>query len=159
MKVLLTQNIDKLGKRGEVKTVPDGYARNYLLPKKLALKPTPQNIKQLEFESSRRAQEEVEQKKTMEQVAEQLKQTSCTVTSHADENGHLYGSVTEVMIAEALKDEGVEVEAKIIVLQAPIKELGVYDIEVRLHPDVIVQTRVWVVEEKDKEKTGEDKTE
>ena len=157
MKVLLTQNIDKLGKRGEVKTVPDGYARNYLLPKKLALKPTAQNIKQLEFESSRRAQEEVEQKKTMEQVAEQLKQTSCTVTAHADENGHLYGSVTEVMIAEALKDEGAEVEAKIIVLQAPIKELGVYDIEVRLHPDVIVQTRVWVVEEK--EKAGEEKAE
>ncbi|MFH1549925.1 MAG: 50S ribosomal protein L9 [Planctomycetota bacterium] len=157
MKVLLTQNIDKLGRRGEVKTVSDGYARNYLLPKKLALKPTSQNIKQLETESSRRVQEEVEQKKTMEQAAEQLKQTSCTVTSHADENGHLYGSVTEAMIAEALKEEGAEVEAKTIVLHAPIKELGVYDIEVRLHPDVIVQTRVWVVEEKGK--TGEDKAE
>ncbi len=157
MKILLTQDIDKLGRRGEIRTVPDGYARNYLFPKKLALKPTQQNIKQLETESSRRAQDEVEQKKTLEQVAEQLKQTSCTIAAHADENGHLYGSVTEGMIADALKEEGIEIETRTIVLHTPIKELGVYDIEVRLHPDVIVQTRVWVVEEK--EKPDEDNTE
>jgi large subunit ribosomal protein L9 len=147
MKVLLTQDIDKVGKRGEIKNVANGYARNFLFPKKLAVTPTPQNIKQLSIEARRRAQQETELRKGMEDVAAKLKQTSSTISVRADENGHLYGSVTEGMIALALKEEGVEIETRTIVLPAPIKELGVYDVEIRLHPEVVVPTRVWVVEE------------
>jgi len=147
MKVLLTQSIDKLGTRGEIKNVADGYARNYLFPKSLAVKPTDQNIKQLEINAKRYQQEESELKKTSEGIAEKLHKTSCTISTRADEAGHLYGSVSESMIAKAIKDEGVEIETKSIVLENPIKELGVYDVQVRLHPEVIVQMRVWVVEE------------
>jgi len=147
MKVLLRQNIDKLGARGEIVTVSDGYARNYLFPKKLALEPTQQNLKQLDIEKRRFLQQEAELRKSLEAVAAQLKSASITIVARADQDGHLYGSVTESMIAEALEEQKIKVETRCIQLERPIKELGVFNVEVRLHPEITSQVKVWVVED------------
>jgi len=147
MKVLLRQNIDKLGKRGEIVNVSDGYARNYLFPKNLAFEPTPQNLRQLDIEKRRFLQQEAELRKSLEAVAEQLKSASITIVARADQDGHLYGSVTESMITEALEEQKVKVDTRCIQLERPIKELGVFNVEVRLHPEITSQVKVWVVED------------
>ncbi len=159
MKVLLTQSIEKLGKCGEIKNVADGYARNYLFPKKLAVAPSSQNIKGIEAEAKRQTEEEAKLVKNLEAVAERLGDTSCTFSVKADENGHLYGSVSEAMIAEALAEKGFEIEARHVSLESPIKELGVFEVEVQLHTELKAKTRVWVVEESDdSEKAGKTDT-
>jgi large subunit ribosomal protein L9 len=147
MKVLLRQNIDKLGKRGEIVNVSDGYARNYLFPKSLAFEPTPQNLKQLEIEKRRFLQQEAELRKSLKAVAEQLKTASVTLVARADQDGHLYGSITESLIAEALAEHNIKIETRWVQLEHPIKELGVYNVEVRMHPEITSQVKVWVVEE------------
>jgi large subunit ribosomal protein L9 len=147
MKVLLKKNIDKLGKRGEIIEVADGYARNYLFPKNMALKPTPQNMKQLDIEKRRFLQQEAEEKQQLEATAELLKNVSCTIVARADSDGHLYGSVTENKIVEALAENNVTVEARHIQLEQHIKQLGVYNIDVRLHSEVVCQIKLWVVGE------------
>lgn len=160
MKVLLRQNIDKLGKRGQVVEVADGYARNYLFPQKMALKPTPQNVRQLDIEKRRFTQQEAEQKSSMQAIADRLREVSCTIVARADQDGHLYGSVTESMIVDALAEHKIPVEARWIQMEHPIKELGVYSVEVRLHSDIVSQVKVWVVEESGEgapEKAAEEK--
>jgi large subunit ribosomal protein L9 len=147
MKVLLRQNIDKVGKRGEIVTVSDGYARNYLFPKKLAVEPTPQNLKQLDIEKRRYLQQETELRKNLEALAEQLKQVSVTLVARADQDGHLYGSVTDSMITEALSEQKIKVETRCVEMEKPIKDLGVYNVDIRLHPEIVTQIKVWVVEE------------
>lgn len=151
MKVLLKQNIDTLGKRGEIIEVADGYARNFLLPKNLALKPTPQNVKQLSTEKRRFLLHEAEEQKRTEALSKRLKEVSCTIVARADQDGHLYGSVTPSMIVEALAEHKVELEPRCIHLEQAIKELGVYNVEVRLHPETVSQLKVWVVEETEEE--------
>ena len=147
MKVLLTKSIEDLGKCGEVKTVADGYARNYLFPKKYAVMPTEQNIKEIESEAQRQGEIEAKRLNDMKVIADKVSQISCTFTVKADEYGHMYGSVTEHMIAEEISKEGYEIEAKAIRLDNPIKELGVYDAAIQLHSELDVKVRVWVVEE------------
>ena len=161
MKVLLTKSIEDLGKCGEVKTVADGYARNYLFPKKYAVMPTAQNIKEIESEAQHQGELDAKRLNDMKAIAEKVSQISCTFTVKADEYGHMYGSVTENMIAEEISKEGYEIEPKAIRLDSPIKELGVYDAMIQLHSELDVKVRVWVVEEakEDGAKEGEAKAE
>ena len=147
MKILLRKNIENVGKRGEIVEVADGYARNYLFPKNFALKPTPQNVKQLETEKRHHVQQEAEEKERMEQIGRRLREVSCTIVARADRDGHLYGSVTEAMIIAALAERNIKIEARHLRLEQHIKDLGVYNIPVRLHPEVESQLKVWVVEE------------
>ena len=148
MKVLLTKTIENLGVCGEVKVVADGYARNYLLPKKYAVAPTAQNIKEIESEAKRQAEVEAQRLHDMKAIAEKVAQISCTFTVKADESGHLYGSVTEHMIAEEInKEGGYTIEHKAVRIDEPIKELGVYDVAIHLHSELDTRVRVWVVEE------------
>jgi large subunit ribosomal protein L9 len=146
MEVLLRNDVDKLGRRGDVVTVKDGYARNYLLPRRLATTVNQENIRLLEVEKQRFVQEEMARKEEFQKLAGRLSNLSCTIEVNAGEEGHLYGSVTAQMVVDALKKENIELDPKAIVLDRPIKELGVYQVAIRLHPEVETTTKVWVVE-------------
>lgn len=143
---LLMANVADLGAEGDVVKVSEGYARNYLLPKKLAAPVTPATRKRLEKiqkvrEISRKAELEAARA-----LAEKLAKVSCTITMKAKDE-KLYGSVSVNDIAAALKAGGVEVDKSIILLAEPIKELGVFEVKVKLHADVEASIKVWVVEE------------
>ena len=147
MKILLWNDVDKLGKRGEVVNVKDGYARNYLFPRKLASKDSVSMRKELELAKRRAAKQDAQLVVEAKEVAEKLvKVPSVTVEVNANADGHLYGAVTPSMIADALKGEhGLKVEAKAIEIAEPIKQIGTYDVEVALHRDVKHKLKVWII--------------
>jgi len=147
MELLLRQDIDKVGKRGEVVNVASGYARNYLIPRGLATKATAENKRVLEVQ--RQAEERREQAKVQALVdaAKKIQGTSVTISAPAAPEGHLFGSIGPERIAEAFKADGMPIEAKMVLLDAPIKELGVFTVTVRITPDTKAVTRVWVVAE------------
>jgi large subunit ribosomal protein L9 len=143
--VILTTAVEKLGAEGDTVTVADGYARNYLIPKGLAVPATRANLRRIEALRKKReaaARAELEQARS---IAERLLKQSYTVAAAAGPDGKLYGSVTTADISEALAREGIEVDRRKILLQHPIRELGVYDIEVKLHPEVTTKVKIWVV--------------
>ncbi|MCD6081120.1 MAG: 50S ribosomal protein L9 [Candidatus Omnitrophica bacterium] len=147
MKIILTQDFSKLGRRGDIVMVKDGYARNYLIPQGIAREATPQAIKEVEL---RKKIEQEKQRKHIEKLrklGEELSRLSITVSVRTGEEEKLYGAVTNIDIAKALRNEGYEVDKAAILLEEPIKELGVYQIPVRLHPDIIAKVKVWVVKE------------
>jgi large subunit ribosomal protein L9 len=149
MKILLWQDVDKLGKRGEVVDVREGYARNFLFPRRLASKPTPSMYKELELEKRRSAKQDAVLISESKAVAEKLAGvTSVSVEVNTNEEGHLYGAVTPSMIAEALKDQGLKVEAKSIEIAEPIKQVGTYEVSVNLHREVQAKLKVWVLSTK-----------
>ena len=149
MKVLLWQDIEKLGKRGEIVEVKDGYARNYLMPHRLASEPTPGMYKEFELEKRRQARREQQLVSDAEQVATKLQDiSSVTVEVNTNEEGHLYGSVTPTMVAEALLDQGVKIEPRTVEIAEPIKQVGVYEVVVRLFKEVAPKVKIWVVSSK-----------
>lgn len=147
MELILLKDVDKLGKRGDRVIVKDGYARNFLLPAGLARPHTPGNVKFVErlqaLEKAREA-DELAQAKTL---AERLVSLSCTLRVKVGEEDRLFGSVTALDVANALKEEGISVDRKRITLEQPIKSLGIFQIPVRLHPEVTATLKVWVVKE------------
>jgi large subunit ribosomal protein L9 len=147
MKIVLRQDIDKLGKRGEVVRVAPGYGRNFLLPKQLALPATPGNLKRVELERRSLDVKLVRERGVAEQLAERLSRLSCTVARKVGESDALYGSVTNADIAAFLEKEGLAIDKRKIVLEEPIKALGIYSVPVRLHPEVTAEIKVWVVKE------------
>ena len=147
MEVLLRADVPKLGKRGEVVKVATGYARNYLLPQKLALSVTPANVQLLERERKKSELLETERVAKLEQLAASLGESSVTLTVRANEEGHLFGSVGAESIAEALKAKGFAIGPEMIDLAEHIKELGVYELTVKLDPKVSGKIKVWVVGE------------
>ena len=147
MDVILRENVDKLGAAGEVVSVKDGYARNYLLPRGLAYPATEGNKHRLEAESKSRARRADAEVAKASEVATRLEAVSLSFTMKAGEGDKLFGSVTSHDIAERLKAEGFDVDKKTVELAEPIKALGVYKVPVRLHPDVKPEVRVWVVKE------------
>lgn len=150
MKVLLWQDIDKLGRRGEEVDVRDGFARNYLFPQRLASRPTPSMRK--EFAVEKRRQDKLDAKLIADAsvVAEKVQAIpSVSIEVNTNEEGHLYGSVTPTMIAEALKDQGLRVEPKVIQIAEPIKNIGAYEVTVRLHREVQPKLKVWVLSTKE----------
>lgn len=145
MKVILVKDTANLGSMGDEIEVKDGYARNYLIPKEIAIPSTKSALRILE--DKKREKERIE-KKIIEEyrgVAAKLKDISCTISVEAGEEDKLFGAVTSEDIAETLKSEGMEIDKKKIALDEPIKALGVYNIDVKLHPEVKAQIRVWVV--------------
>jgi len=147
MKVILKEDVKSLGRMGEVVNVSDGYARNYLIPKGLAVDATTKNIKALEHEKKvieLRAQKLRNQAKA---EAERLSSMMLTLRAKAGEEEKLFGSITTMDIADALKAEGIEIERKKIVLDEPIKRLGEYTVSVRLHPEETAQLKIQVVKE------------
>ena len=147
MKVLLREKIEKLGERGEIVEVANGYARNYLIPRSLAVLATTANFRQLEIERARIAKLATKERADLEAARDRLESTSCTIVAPASPEGHLYGSVGGQEIAEAVNKEGLSVEADHVMLEQPFKETGVYVVEFRLAPDIVAKARVWIVAE------------
>jgi large subunit ribosomal protein L9 len=145
MKVILTEEIRGLGTRGEVVTVKDGYARNFLLPKNLAREATTGNMKQIEHERRKWALLAQQEKDVAQKAADKVKGVKIRIEKRVGENGHLFGSVTANEIADALAAKGIEVDKRRIELAQPIKSAGMHDVEVRLHRDVTAQIQVEVV--------------
>jgi large subunit ribosomal protein L9 len=147
MKVILQQTVEKLGTAGEIVEVADGYARNYLLPRRLALPATPGNLRQLERLRARLARLEAAQRSDAERLAQQLSSLTLTIARKAGQNDQLFGSVTAADIAEALAAQGVTVDRRKIQLAEPIKLIGEYEVPIRLHGAVTATVRVAVIRE------------
>ncbi len=145
MKVILRQDVDKLGSAGDVVTVKDGYARNYLIPKQLAYPATPSNLRRFEEEKKRLLMQSEREKRQAEILAKELEKASCTISVAVGEEDKLFGSVTSQDIAEALQEKGIEIDKRKIQLEEPIKALGIYTVPVKLHPEVTANVKVWVV--------------
>ena len=145
--VLLREDIDNLGARGEIVRVKAGYARNYLLPRNLAVEATANNLRQIEGERAALAKREAKERSSAELQADQLRNLSLKFERRVGEAGVLYGSVTSMDIAHALKDQGYEIDRRRIVLREPIKRFGNYTVPVRLHRDVTVELPVNVLGE------------
>jgi large subunit ribosomal protein L9 len=143
--IILTALVDNLGAEGDTVTVADGYARNFLIPKGLAMPATPGNLRRVESLRKKREASLAAQLEGAKTAVAQLVKQSYTITAAAGEDGKLYGSVTASDISEALKKEGIEVDRRKIVLEHPIRELGVYDVDVKLHPEVATKVKIWVV--------------
>lgn len=144
MEVILTQQVPKVGKIGDVVKVKDGFARNFLFPRKLACPATTENKRRVEHEKAVRLKEYEASKKTAQELADKISKVSCTVTVEVNDLDKLYGSVTEADIAKALEIEGLNIDRKIIELEKPIEELGIFEVGVKLHPEVTAKVRVWV---------------
>ena len=147
MEVILKKSVEGLGAPGDVLTVADGYARNYLLPMQLAVHATERNRRYLEHQKRVIDQQEAKDKEQARQIAAQITGVTCTLTRRAGENDRLFGSVTSMDIAEALRAEGFEFERRFLELTEPIRELGVFMVPVKLHTDVVVELRVVVERE------------
>jgi large subunit ribosomal protein L9 len=147
MEVILREQVDNLGRRGEVVKVADGYARNYLLPRKLALPATEGNKKQIERERAKLEARETEERKVAEAMAHRMTTLELVVERKVGETEALYGSVTSSDIAEILSVKGFDLDKRKIQLAEPIKALGEFEIPVRLQRDVVALVKLRVVAE------------
>jgi len=145
MEVILREHVDHLGRRGDLVKVADGYARNYLLPRKLALLATDGNRKQIERERAKFDIKELEEQKSAQAVADRMANVEIEISRKVGETEALYGSVTSADVAEALAAKGFELDRRKLHLPDPIKRLGEYEVPVRLHRDVTVKLKVRVV--------------
>ena len=149
MKVLLLDNIENIGKRGEVKEVKNGLARNFLLPKKLALRATDHNIKAWENRLNSLKLKDVKIVEDVQAIADALNTIEISIVVKAGEEDKLFGSVTTQNISDSLKEKGFEVDRKTIILSEPIKTLGNFDIPIKLHPEVTANIKLDVVKEEE----------
>jgi large subunit ribosomal protein L9 len=145
--VLLREDIDNLGARGEIVRVKAGYARNYLLPRKLAVEATANNMRQIEGERAALAKREAKERSGAELQADQLRKLTLKFERKVGEAGVLYGSVTSMDVAHELKEQGYEIDRRKIVLREPIKRFGTYTVPVRLHREVTVDLPISVLGE------------
>ncbi len=145
MKVILKQAVEGLGQGGDLVEVKDGYARNFLVPQGLVVAATSGNVKQIEHQRTLIKARLEEEKGLAEDLATRLAQLSLTITKRVGENDRLFGSVTNREIEEALREEGIMVPHKTIVLQEQIRSTGVYNVEIKLHTEVKTVLKVWVV--------------
>ncbi|TSC53386.1 MAG: large subunit ribosomal protein L9 [Parcubacteria group bacterium LiPW_39] len=147
MRVILLQDVEKLGKKFDVKEVADGYARNFLLPKGLVKPATEEVLKQLEAEKEAAAKKAEEELKATEEIVERLDNQEIEIVAKIDENGKLYGSLTALKIARVLKDKGFDVSKNQIKLKESIKEVGEYDIIVEFPHGLEAKVKIIVTEE------------
>lgn len=148
MKVILRTDVENLGRLGDLVDVKPGYGRNYLLPQGYAMSATASNMKVFELERKKLQAKAEALRGTAAGLAEKIKSTLVTIPMRVGDNDKLYGSVTTALIAEALADQGVEVDRRRILLDAPIRALGEYVVRVRLHADVIAELPLAVTAEK-----------
>jgi len=147
VKIILKEDVAALGKTGDMLVVSDGYARNYLLPRGLAVEASSRNVKMLEHQKKVIQARVKKQKGKALELAEQLTGVSCTIARKAGEEEKLFGSVTSRDIEEALRSKGFAVDRKQILLEEPIKRLGEYSVPVKIHSEVTAEVKVQVVKE------------
>ncbi len=148
MEVILREHVEHLGRRGDIVKVAEGYARNYLLPRKLALAVNEGNKRQIERERKNAEARELEEKSQAEAFAARLAELEVAIPRRVGENDTLYGSVTTADIASALAAKGFEVDRRKIMLAEPLKALGQVTVPIKIHRDVTAQVKVSVVAEK-----------
>ena len=147
MEVILREHVDNLGKRGEIVKVADGYARNYLLPRKLALPATDGNKKHVERERKIVEARESQEKGQAEAMAARLAAVDITIARRVGDTEQLYGSVTSADIVDFLKEKGFEIDRRKLILPEPLKAIGDHDVPLKLHREVTVPLKVHVVKE------------
>ncbi len=145
MEVILTQDVAGIGKSGAVVKVKDGFARNYLLLKNLAMPVTAGNIKSLEQDRLRRSLKEEKAKKEAEELKSKIAALSLTITVLTQEKDKLYANIGAQEIQNALSEEGFNLDKKTILLEEPIKALGIYQVPLKFHPEVTGEVKVWIV--------------
>jgi len=150
MEVILRQDLDELGLEGDIVNVAKGYARNYLMPKGLALEASPQNIKSFELQRKKIEVRRLKARENAEKVKQQIELMEITLEHKAGEEGKLYGSVTTMDIASQLESKGIVIDRKKIVLEKPIKELGEFEAKVKIYPEVTCEIKIKIVPEKEK---------
>jgi len=147
MQIILQEDVDKLGNRGEVVTVAEGYARNFLLPRKMALEATAGNMKRLEKMRAAFAKKEAVEKGDAEKLAEMLAAVSLELTRKSGENDQLFGSVTSADISEALAAKGFTIDKRKIALAEPIKTIGEFEVPIKLHREIAATVKLAVKKE------------
>ncbi|UCC80855.1 MAG: 50S ribosomal protein L9 [Candidatus Zixiibacteriota bacterium] len=149
MKVILKDDIEKLGKAGDVVDVAGGYGRNYLIPKNLAVPATAGNLKSIDVIKSQKVFRERKKKKEAEKIKDKLEKLSLTAEVHTGEEDKVFGSVTAASVAKLLSDQGFEIDRRKIMLEEPLKALGVYTIDIKLASDVVAGVKLWVVKKEE----------
>jgi large subunit ribosomal protein L9 len=147
MRVILLEDVPSLGKAGDQVKVSDGYGRNYLIPHKKAMLATEKSLKAVQHQKREVQQRMGKAKKDAERLAQQIQTLSCTLTKTVGESGKLFGSVTSMEIETYLKENGIDLDRKKILLEEPIKNLGLFTVPIKLHPEVTAHLKVWVVQE------------
>jgi len=147
MKVILRQDYEKLGVAGDIVKVKPGFARNFLIPQGLALSASKQNMNRFETEKKQMNWRKEQEKRKSEEIAKELENVSCTITVQVGEEDKLFGSVTAQNIADSLQAQGYTIDRRKIVLEEPIKSLGIYSVPIKLYQDVEAKVKVWVVKE------------
>ena len=146
MKVILKQDVESLGRMGDLVDVSDGYARNFLIPKSKAIEATVKNVKTLEHEKRVIADQAKKIRQEFEALAEKINSTPVTIPAQVGEEGKLFGSVTNKDIGEALAKEGIEVDKRKIRLEDPLKELGQFTVPIQIHHEVTAHLKVTIVQ-------------
>jgi large subunit ribosomal protein L9 len=147
MKIILKENVDSLGKAGEMIKVADGYARNYLIPKGLAVEASSRSMKALEHEKNRIMQKNETERKKAEAIVEKMKGVTCTISRRVGEQDKLFGSVTTKDIEQSLIEQGMEIDRKMIILEEPIKSLGEFPVKIKFQPGITTEITITVVGE------------
>jgi large subunit ribosomal protein L9 len=147
MKVILRQTVETLGEIGDVVEVKSGYARNYLIPNKLAYTALKGNMKALDEEKKNLGRKKEQELRQAERSAAEIEKVSVSIPVQVGEEDKIFGTVTTQMIADALKEKGFELDKRKIEIEEPIKSLGIYTISIKLHPSVSAKVKVWVVRE------------
>lgn len=148
MELLLNENVEHLGRVGDLVEVKPGYARNYLLPRGKAVMVTKANLAQIELARARALAEEQNRIASQRELAQKLAESSVTIEGRANEQGHLFGSVNQGQIAAALRAKGFAIEDRQVRLEHPLREIGVFSVQVHLHQSVEATVKVWVVQQK-----------
>jgi large subunit ribosomal protein L9 len=152
MKVILRKDLEKLGKVGDIVNVKDGYARNYLIPRGYAYYATEGAIRAIEIEKKRMMKRIEQERARAEEFAQQLRQIQLTIPMKVGEEGKLYGSVNPIIISEYLKNEhNIDIDKRQILLDEPIKSLGVFDVKIKLFQDISATIKVWVISDEEQE--------
>lgn len=149
MKVILRKDIINLGNMGQVVNVRDGYARNFLIPRDYAYYASEVAVKRLEVEKKQNAKKLAIEKGKAEVLAVKLADIQISIAMKVGEEGKLFGSVTPQMIAQEISAKGFDIDRRTIVIEEPIKSLGVFDAKIKLHPEVIAMLKVWVISQED----------
>ena len=147
MKIILLENVPSLGKAGDLVKVSAGYGRNYLIPQQKAILATEKSLKVVEHKKRQVQQRMEKTKKDSEKMGQRIEKLSCTFAKTVGESGKLFGSVTSMDIESYLKENGIEVDRKKIILEEPIKNLGMFTVPIKLNPEVTAHLKVWVVQE------------
>jgi large subunit ribosomal protein L9 len=147
MHVILRENVENLGRIGDLVKVSDGYARNYLIPRKLVVIADEQNKAEIEHQRKLLEKKRLAAKGAAQEIAKKLAEVKVTIARKVGEADKLFGSVSNADIAEALKAQGLSIEKRTIQIEAPIKALGVHTVSVRLESDISAELKVWVVKE------------